>query len=76
MESREASEAKAPAAADGLDPMKPRGAAEVVSEGLSEMSAYARLPAARRSRIRASNAVERLNRGSAGAPARSGPSPT
>lgn len=62
MESREATEAKALAVADGLESMRVGEAAKVVREGYSETLAYTQFPAAHWRRIRTNNAIERLNR--------------
>lgn len=62
MESREASEAKALAVADELDRMGLREAAKVVREGYAETLTYTRFPQEHWRRIRANNAIERMNR--------------
>ena len=62
-ESREASEAKAAEVADSLESMKLFAAAKVVREGCAETLAYADFPMQHWTRIRTSNAIERLNRG-------------
>lgn len=61
-ESREASEAEAAEVADSLESMKLFAAAKVVHEGCAETLAYADLPMQHWTRIRTSNAIERLNR--------------
>ena len=62
MESREAAEAKALEVASGLEKSKPREAAMVVRDGCAETPTCTRFPRERWRRIRASNAIERLNR--------------
>ena len=62
MESREALEAKALAVADELERVGPEEAANVVREGYAETLAYTRFPQEHWRRIRANNAIERINR--------------
>lgn len=62
MESREASERKAAEVADELESMRLEGAAKAVRDGCAETLTYTRFPAAHWRRIRANNAIERLNR--------------
>lgn len=60
--SREASEAKALSVADELERVGPGEAAKVVREGYAETLAYTRFPQGHWRRIRANNAIERVNR--------------
>lgn len=62
MESREAAEAKALEVASELEKSKLREAAMVVRDGCAETLAYTRFPREHWRRIRANNAIERLNR--------------
>ena len=62
MESRGASEAKAAEVASELEPMRLGEAAKVIREGLAETLAYTGFPPEHWRRIRANNAIERLNR--------------
>lgn len=62
MESRDASERKAAEVADELESMRLEGAAKAVRDGCAETLTYTRFPAAHWRRIRANNAIERLNR--------------
>ena len=62
MESRKAAAAKAEAVAAELESMKLKEAAKVVREGCAETLAYTDLPMQHWTRIRTSNAIERLNR--------------
>lgn len=62
IESREASEAKALEVAAELDGMKLKEAAKVARVGYAETLTYTRFPRERCRRIRANNAIERLNR--------------
>ena len=62
VESREASERKAAEVADELESMRLEGAAKAVRDGCAETLTYTRFPAAHWRRIRANNAIERLNR--------------
>lgn len=61
-ESREASEAKAPEVASGLEASKLGEAAKIVREGYAETLTYTRFPREHWRRIRTNNAIERLNR--------------
>ena len=61
-ESREASEAKASEVAGSLESMKLFAAAKVVRGGCAETLACTDFPMQHWTRIRASNAIERLNR--------------
>ena len=61
MESREASEAKAPEAAAGLGGMRLGEAAKAARGGCAETLAYTRLPPEHWRRIRTNDAIERLN---------------
>ena len=62
MESREASEAKAPEVAAELDGMRLKEAARAVGDGCAETLAYAGPPRERWRRIRTNDAIERLSR--------------
>ena len=62
MESREASEAKALAVAGKLEGMRLGEAARVVRAGYAETLTYTGFPREHWARIRANNAIERLNR--------------
>lgn len=61
-ESREAAVAKAEGVADGLEGMRLGAAAKVVREGHLETLTYTGFPMQHWARIRANNAIERLNR--------------
>lgn len=76
MESREAAAAKTGAAADDLESMRLKEAAKVVRDGHAETLAYCEMPREHWRRIRANNAIERLNGGSGAGPAWSAPFPT
>lgn len=62
MESREASEAKALAVAEELEGMRLGEAAGVVRAGYAEALTYTGFPREHWARVRADNAIERLNR--------------
>lgn len=62
MESRDAAEAEALAVADELERSKPREGAKVVRDGHAETLTYTGFPREHWRRIRANNAIERLNR--------------
>lgn len=62
VESREASEAKALAVAEELGGMRLGEPARVVRAGYAETLTYTGFPREHRARIRADNAIERLNR--------------
>lgn len=76
MESRGASEGKAAEVAGELESMRLVEAAKTVREGYAETLTYTRFPREHWRRIRANNAIERLNRETRDAPAWSGRSPT
>lgn len=61
-ESTDASAEKAAAVAASLEEMKLREAARCVRDGAAETPAYTRFPMAHWRRVRANNAIERLNR--------------